>query len=177
MSILNKPTNHDDIIEFATTFDVQPVWRDGMAIDQKVIALRKSLIQEEVVKELLPALDRFSNFPSLENLTDVADGLVDSVYVILGAVVALDLPWQELWDEVQRSNMAKVHSDGSVRRRDDGKILKPEGWKSPDLFKIIMHWHTERCLSQHEELRYQYSASELRTKLTSSSSEDTKAVD
>lgn len=164
MSILNKATNHADIEEFASAFDVQPAWKDGLLINQKVLQLRKRLIEEEVVRELLPALDRLSHAATLENLADVADGLVDSVYVILGAVVALDLPWQSLWDEVHRSNMAKLHPDGTCRRREDDKILKPDSWKAPDLFRIIMGWHTERCLEDNEELRTQYATSELREK-------------
>ena len=45
---------------------------------------------------------------------------------------------QALWDEVLRSNMSKVDPEtGRVRRRADGKILKPEGWKSPDLESIL----------------------------------------
>jgi predicted HAD superfamily Cof-like phosphohydrolase len=42
------------------------------------------------------------------------------------------------WDEVVRTNMAKVDPvTGKVRRREDGKILKPEGWHPPDMSKFI----------------------------------------
>lgn len=156
-------TNLEDIQQFARTFDVQPVWKEGLTIDPAVLELRAELIKEEVARELFPALQRFASSQSLENLTEVADALVDSVYVILGCVVAMDLPWQELWDEVQRSNMAKVHADGSVRRREDGKILKPEGWVPPDLFKIIMRWYTERCIKDNMELSIQHRVSDIRT--------------
>jgi predicted HAD superfamily Cof-like phosphohydrolase len=41
------------------------------------------------------------------------------------------------WDEVLKSNMAKVDPvTRKVKRREDGKILKPEGWKPPDLSKF-----------------------------------------
>jgi predicted HAD superfamily Cof-like phosphohydrolase len=44
---------------------------------------------------------------------------------------------QGAWDEVLRSNMAKVDPiTRKVTRREDGKILKPEGWKEPDLSKF-----------------------------------------
>jgi predicted HAD superfamily Cof-like phosphohydrolase len=162
--VANNTTNFQDIQQFASTFDVQPVWTDGLTIDPKVLKLRAELIKEEVARELFPALQRFANFQSLENLTDVADALVDSVYVLLGCAVAMDLPWQELWDEVHRSNMAKIHADGTVHRREDGKILKPEGWTPPDLFKIIMRWYTERCLKDNPELRDQHTISDIRTK-------------
>ena len=42
------------------------------------------------------------------------------------------------WNEVMRSNMAKVDRQTSkVKRREDGKILKPEGWTPPDLTKFV----------------------------------------
>jgi Phosphoribosyl-ATP pyrophosphohydrolase len=160
---MRATTNHQDIEQFARTFDVQSVWRDGLTINQEVLQLRAELIKEEVANELFPALQKFANFQSLENLTEVADALVDSVYVILGCAVAMDLPWEQLWNEVHRSNMAKIHADGTIHRRDDGKILKPERWKSPDLFKIIMHWYTERCIVNNSDLQEQYKISDIKT--------------
>ena len=45
---------------------------------------------------------------------------------------------QGAWDEVLKTNMAKVDpKTGKVRRREDGKILKPEGWQPPDMSKFI----------------------------------------
>jgi predicted HAD superfamily Cof-like phosphohydrolase len=42
------------------------------------------------------------------------------------------------WEEVIRSNMDKVDPEtGMVRKRSDGKILKPEGWKPPNLSDLI----------------------------------------
>ena len=42
------------------------------------------------------------------------------------------------WQEVVKTNMAKVDPEtGKVRRRTDGKILKPEGWKPPDMTKFV----------------------------------------
>jgi predicted HAD superfamily Cof-like phosphohydrolase len=42
------------------------------------------------------------------------------------------------WNEVVRSNLAKIDSTtGKVRKREDGKVLKPEGWKPPDLTSYI----------------------------------------
>lgn len=43
------------------------------------------------------------------------------------------IPFDAVWDEIHRSNMAKV--DGPVR--DDGKILKPEGWVPPDVAGVL----------------------------------------
>jgi predicted HAD superfamily Cof-like phosphohydrolase len=42
------------------------------------------------------------------------------------------------WDEVAKSNLSKIdQTTGKVLRREDGKILKPEGWSPPKLEKFI----------------------------------------
>lgn len=58
---------------------------------------------------------------------EVIDGVCDVVYVAIGLLVTLGVNIGPYWHEVQRSNMAKV--GGPIR--DDGKLLKPEGWKPP----------------------------------------------
>jgi len=70
-----------------------------------------------------------------ELLAEVADALLDLLYVTMGAGITWGFPMWQLMDEVQRANMAKV-GPGS-RRREDGKVLKPEGWQPPDLVKVM----------------------------------------
>lgn len=155
-------THHEDMLQFHNTFGVKSAWKDNGRIDPQVMEFRMELIKEEVIRELLPAMDRFKTFPSPENLTDVADGLVDAVYVVIGAAVALDLPWEELWNEVQRSNMAKVQADGTIHRREDGKILKPADWIPPDLFSIILEWGTDKAVRQNVELADSYAVTRVK---------------
>ncbi len=102
------------------------------------LALRQDLIEEEVNNELMPALTRLqtlqvnsTDLAREEVMVEIADGIIDAIYVLVGAGVTLGMPLRKVWDEVQRSNMAKV--EGGIRRREDGKILKPEGWTPPDI--------------------------------------------
>lgn len=106
--------------------------------------LAERLINEEVIIETLPALAKYKSNPSFENLVELADGLVDSVYVLLHCANSLGIPFDIVWDEVQRSNMAKVWEDGTAHKREDGKILKPPGWKPPDIFGVLMEYETRR---------------------------------
>ncbi len=96
--------------------------------------LRIDLIKEEVEKELVTALCE-------KDMIGIADGCVDSIYVIIGLCHEYGLPLEALWNEVQRSNMAKAveQPDGTFKvvRRADGKILKPEGWTPPDIAGIL----------------------------------------
>lgn len=67
-----------------------------------------------------------------------ADAVVDLIVVLIGYAFSKGWPMQELWDEVMRSNMAKIDPDtGMVRRREDGKILKPERWQAPDIASVL----------------------------------------
>lgn len=102
-------------------------------------ALYLNLIDEEY-KELLEAVN-------LEDRIDMAtatvDALIDILYVTAGALNCLSPNPDEFWEEVHRSNMAKIDPvTGTVLRRADGKVQKPEGWKPPNLRPIVLR-HAE----------------------------------
>jgi predicted HAD superfamily Cof-like phosphohydrolase len=67
------------------------------------------------------------------DLAEAIDGLCDLIFVCLGAAVTWGIDLEPFWQEVVRSNMAKV--GGPVR--EDGKRLKPEGWTPPDIEGIL----------------------------------------
>lgn len=69
---------------------------------------------------------------------DDLDALLDILVVTIGALHSLGVDAEGAWQEVVRSNMAKIDPDsGEVLRRDDGKILKPAGWTAPELEQFI----------------------------------------
>ena len=72
-----------------------------------------------------------------KNMVEIADGCADLKWVIEGLEYTLKLPQQEVWDEVSRSNLSKISSTGKVLKRDDGKVLKPNGWTPTDIKKIL----------------------------------------
>ena len=89
-----------------------------------------SLIDEEV-GELNDAVN--SN-DKLEQL----DALVDILVVTMGAIRAAGWDGEGAWKEVMDTNFAKIDPDtGKVRKREDVKVLKPEGWKAPQLEKFL----------------------------------------
>ena len=62
------------------------------------------------------------------------DACMDMIWVILGYCHMKGYKVDAAWAEVARSNLAKINtSTGKVIKRDDGKVLKPEGWTPPDL--------------------------------------------
>ena len=66
------------------------------------------------------------------------DALIDILVVTVGAIHSLGADGEGAWKEVMRSNFDKIDTTtGHVKKREDGKVLKPEGWKPPELDQFI----------------------------------------
>lgn len=63
------------------------------------------------------------------------DALCDILYVVYGMAIALGLDLEPFFDEVQRANMEKAGGP----KREDGKQLKPEGWRGPDHESVFLN--------------------------------------
>lgn len=88
--------------------------------------LRRELILEEM-SETVDALDK-------GDLVGIADGITDSIVVLLGTAVSYGIDIQPIWDEVHKTNMAKIDTP----KRADGKSMKPEGWEPPRIELLLM---------------------------------------
>lgn len=101
-------------------------------INARQFALYRNLIEEEH-KELVDAVWR-------DDRVEQLDALIDILVVTIGAIHSMGADATGAWREVMRTNMAKVDPvTGLVRRREDGKILKPQGWQPPDLKQYLRH--------------------------------------
>ena len=87
--------------------------------------LRIRLIEEEA--------SEFAVAARAGDVVGVLDALCDLLYVTYGAAVSLGVDIEPFFEEVHRSNMAKVGGT----RRPDGKWLKPPDWQPPDLARIL----------------------------------------
>lgn len=114
------------------------------------VALAQRLVEEEWEAETKEALARYLAHPSLENLVPLADGIGDTIYVLCQLARALGLPLNLVWDCIHSANMTKVGPDGKVRRREDGKILKPEGFVPPDqkIYEALFNFSNDECVRQ-----------------------------
>lgn len=92
---------------------------------RSIVDLRLRLIREEY-RELLKAI-------RLGDLAGIADAIADLVYVIIGTAIAFGIDIRPIWQAVQQANMAKT--GGGTRQ--DGKILKPPGWRAPDVAGLV----------------------------------------
>jgi predicted HAD superfamily Cof-like phosphohydrolase len=99
-------------------------------IDER--SLRVRLLSEE-----------FEEYRSAEydnDIVEIADALADIIYIACGTAVSYGIPLDKVFEEVHRSNIAKL-VDGKVLRREDGKVQKPEGWTPPDIDGVLKKSH------------------------------------
>ena len=65
---------------------------------------------------------------------ETLDALIDILVVTIGAIHSMGADAEGAWKEVMRTNFEKIDRDtGKVRKREDGKVLKPLGWTAPEL--------------------------------------------
>ena len=90
--------------------------------------LYMSLIKEEF-EETAKAFEE-------EDLVEVADGLADMVWVIMGMCNSVGIDFDKIWEEVKSSNMSKF-VDGKFIKNDAGKIMKPDTYFKPNIKKAL----------------------------------------
>ena len=72
------------------------------------------------------------------NQVEQLDALIDILVVTIGAIHSMGADGEGAWKEVMRTNFAKIdHETGKVRKREDGKVLKPLGWMPPELGQFV----------------------------------------
>ena len=73
------------------------------------------------------------------DLVEVADALGDMLYILCGTILehGLQSKIEEVFDEIQRSNMSKLAEDGSPIYREDGKVLKGPNYFKPKIAEIL----------------------------------------
>jgi NTP pyrophosphatase (non-canonical NTP hydrolase) len=94
--------------------------------EPKFLNERLSMLTEEVM-EISFAIDK-------NNPEGVLDGLVDLVYFAIGTATLLDYDFNEAFRRVHEANMQKVRS---YTERTAVDLVKPPGWKSPDLSDLV----------------------------------------
>jgi hypothetical protein len=140
----------DYYVQFARAFSI-PKGDLNSPLDRKHLVRALDHVIEEH-DETMRAATAYLASGSLENLTEFADGIVDSIYVLCQAAYMFDIPLKEAFLEVHRSNMRKVGADGTIKRRADGKILKPEGWTPPNLWEVLHRYSNCRAAGAIEHL-------------------------
>ncbi len=111
----------------------------GLGIQQSPVAslslqklkLRFDLMDEEN-KEYLEAAEN-------NDLVEVADALGDMLYILCGTILehGMQHKIEEVFNEIQRSNMSKLGADGTPIYREDGKVMKGPNYFKPNIESIL----------------------------------------
>jgi predicted HAD superfamily Cof-like phosphohydrolase len=139
------------VVKFQEAFGIKTPKQPKM-LSKKRAVLRQRLLEEEV-KELREA----------ENIIEKADAICDILYIALGTAHEHGLSDRlvMLFDEVHASNMTKLE-DGKAIFRSDGKVMKPESYRQPNLRPII-----ERDFSVYKNSEVAKEIAEIESKSTS----------
>jgi predicted HAD superfamily Cof-like phosphohydrolase len=134
LSLMARP-NVNDVAAFHHKFGLTNPRTPGepIQLDKPTYEFRRDFMREE--------LEEFEQGYEEGNLAKQADALIDLTYVVLGTALMMRLPWQPLWDEVQRANMTKERSTGSKDKRSKRgnslDVVKPKGWTPPDIEGVL----------------------------------------
>lgn len=111
----------------------------GLGLEKKPVAklgdaklkLRFDLMAEENEEYLEAAKDN--------DLVEVADALGDMLYILCGTILehGMQHKIEEVFDEIQRSNMSKLDANGKPIYREDGKVMKGPNYFKPNIYEIL----------------------------------------
>ncbi len=116
--------------EFHETFKIGNATAPTL-VEEKDYTLRFNLLKEEN-EEYLEACKK-------GDLVEIADALGDQLYILFGTVLkhGLQHKIEEVFDEIQRSNMSKLDENGNPIYREDGKIMKSNLYFKPNIKTIL----------------------------------------
>lgn len=99
-------------------------------LNENQFDLYTNLIEEEF-SELKTAI-------AADDRVEQLDALIDILVVTIGAIHSMGADGEGAWKEVMMTNFAKIDKEtGKVRKREDGKVLKPLGWLPPELGQFV----------------------------------------
>ena len=126
---MKKQINH--VAEIHEVFQIGNELSPKVNVGTEVYMLRYNLMREENEEYL----DACKN----GDLVEIADALGDQLYILCGTILkhGLQNKIEEVFDEIQRSNMSKLDINGKPIFREDGKILKGENYFKPNIRKIL----------------------------------------
>ena len=121
----------EHVRKFHDAFGITNNYTPHAVLNSDVVDLRHRLMHEEN-EEYLEACKN-------GDLVEIADALGDMMYILCGTILShgLQNKIENIFEEIQRSNMSKLGPDGLPIYRKDGKILKGPNYFKPDIKSII----------------------------------------
>ena len=100
------------------------------------LGIKKNLLRYELMRE---ENEEYLEAANNDDLVEVADALGDMLYILCGTIIehGMQDKIEEVFNEIQRSNMSKLGEDGKPIYREDGKVLKGPNYFKPNIKEIL----------------------------------------
>jgi predicted HAD superfamily Cof-like phosphohydrolase len=117
--------------DFHDAFGIVNNYNPTTILTEDEIMLRYNLMKEENEEYLEAAKNN--------DIVEIADALGDQLYILCGTILkhGLQHKIEEVFEEIQRSNMSKLDENGKPIFREDGKILKSDRYFKPDIKTVL----------------------------------------
>tara|TARA_Y100001935_G_scaffold82793_1_gene68840 strand:- start:94 stop:477 length:384 start_codon:yes stop_codon:yes gene_type:complete len=117
--------------DFHDTFGLSYNDSPTVSLEKKIIELRYNLMKEEN-EEYIEAARK-------NDIIEVADALGDMLYILCGTIIEHGMSdiIEDIFDEIQKSNMSKLGADGKPIYREDGKVMKGPNYFKPNFTKFF----------------------------------------
>jgi predicted HAD superfamily Cof-like phosphohydrolase len=100
------------------------------------LGIKKNLLRYELMRE---ENEEYLEAANNGDLVEVADALGDMLYILCGTIIehGMQDKIEEVFNEIQRSNMSKLGADSKPIYREDGKVLKGPNYFKPNIKEIL----------------------------------------
>ena len=117
--------------DFHDTFGLNYNDSPTLDLEKKIIELRFNLMKEENEEYIEAARNN--------DIIEIADALGDMLYILCGTIIEHGMSdiIEDVFDEIQKSNMSKLGSDGKPIYREDGKVMKGPNYFKPNFSKFF----------------------------------------
>jgi len=117
--------------KFHTSFGIKNNYEPTTDLTEDELNLRHRLMQEEN--------DEYLEAAKNGDIVEIADALGDQLYILCGTILkhGLQSKIEEVFEEIQRSNMSKLDANGKPIYREDGKVMKSDLYFRPNIAAIL----------------------------------------
>ena len=100
------------------------------------LGIKKNLLRYELMRE---ENEEYLEAANNDDLVEIADALGDMLYILCGTIIehGMQHKIEEVFNEIQQSNMSKLGADGKPIYREDGKVLKGPNYFKPNIQEIL----------------------------------------
>ena len=109
---------------------------DYLEIPKANLGVDKNKLRFNLMKE---ENEEYFEAANNNDMVEVADALGDMLYILCGTIIehGMEHKIDEIFSEIQNSNMSKLGADGNPIYREDGKVLKGPNYFKPNIKGIL----------------------------------------